>query len=418
MPVESLPAVHLDISSETGPLRQVVVHTPGVEMERVAPSSLPQLLFEDILWVEHARREHETMCRVFAKVIGHPDGVLQIDRLLLEAFRSSDARERFVDLLCRLLPERNFQAFERELAELGPEELTLFALSGVSALPINAQPLPNLLFTRDVAAVVLDHLVLSHPATAARTRESIIMRTVVEHHPAFEGIRDRVIKLPPGVTFEGGDLLVVSPDTVMVGHSERTSFGAITSLARVLFERTAIRRVLVVNLPKERSCMHLDTVFTFVSPAECVFFPPIMDQRGLGNVFTFTPGDGPDDLRCRLHDHVVDALEEAIGTPPRLIPCGGDDPLSQQREQWTDGANFFAIAPGVVIGYERNARTYEQMARNGYRVVTAEGFLSYHAESAFEHGEKIAIKLSGNELSRGRGGARCMTLPLARTRLA
>lgn len=406
--------IQLHVTSETGHLGQVIVHTPGSEMEQIAPENLPQVLFEDILWVEHARREHQLMCRVFETVIGRPGGVLQISDLLREAFASADAREDFVQQLCQLVPERNLQAFERELAELSPEALCAFALSGVSELPIVAPPLPNLLFTRDVAAVVGDHLVLSHPATAARARESTIMNVVVAHHPSFEAYRNHVIRLPRGVTFEGGDLLVVDERTVLVGHSERTSYGGVTSLTQALFARTGIRNVILVNLPKERWCMHLDTVFTFVSPDECVVFPPLIEGRGMGNVVRFEPGDAPDRLQVTVHEDVADALHAAQDRPVRFHACGGTDPLSQKREQWTDGANFFAIAPGVVIGYERNARTFDEMSRNGYRIVTAEGFLAYHAHSPYEYGERVAIKLDGHELSRGRGGPRCMTLPLAR----
>lgn len=414
MTKKNLDPGRLQITSETGPLQAVVVHTPGYEMERVAPEYLHELLFEDILWVEHARREHDVMCRIFETVIDRPGGVLQITDLLREVFDIEDARGEFVDGLCRVLPERNLQAFAKDLVALSPDALCRFALSGESVLPINAQPLPNLLFTRDVAAVVHDHMILSHPATAARARESVIMNTVVMHHAAFADVRDKVIRLPPGVTFEGGDLLVVDETTVLVGHSERTSFGGVTSLARQLFALTPIRRVIMVNLPKERWCMHLDTLFTFVSPNEVVSFPPIISLEGLGNVVSFAPGDDPEHLVCHVHPHVQGALESAIGSPVSMIPCGGEESLSQKREQWTDGANFFALAPGVVIGYERNARTYEQMSKHGFRIVSAEGFLSYNEESGYQAGERIAIKLDGHELSRGRGGPRCMTMPLAR----
>lgn len=244
------------------------------------------------------------------------------------------------------------------------------------------------------------------------------MNVIVSHHPGFAAYRDRVIRLPQGVTFEGGDLLVVSPDAVLVGHSERTSFGGIMSLVRALFARTGIRQAIVVNLPKERACMHLDTVFTFASPDECVVYPPLIGLRGLGNVVRLSPGDSPDDLRLHVHADLAEAIETVLDHPVRFHPCGGDDPLSQQREQWTDGANLFALAPGVVIGYERNARTFDVLGANGFRVVTADGFLAYHAESGYEPGDRIAIKLDGHELSRGRGGPRCMTLPLSRAPLS
>jgi len=415
--VSSLAPRRLAVTSETGRLQQVIVHTPGAEMERIAPAMLPTLLFEDIIWVEHARREHELMCRIFETVMPEPDGVLQMTDLLTETFASADAREDFVLNLCRAAPERNLQAFEKELVSMSPELLGRFALTGLSELPVVASPLPNLMFTRDVAAVVTDHLVLSHPATAARARESAIMNVIVSHHPGFAAYRDRVIRLPQGVTFEGGDLLVVSPDAVLVGHSERTSFGGIMSLVRALFARTGIRHVIVVNLPKERACMHLDTVFTFASPDECVVYPPLIGLRGLGNVVRLSPGESPDDLRLHVHDDLAEAIETVVDHRVRFYPCGGDDPLSQQREQWTDGANLFALAPGVVIGYERNARTFDVLGTNGFRVVTADGFLAYHAQSGYEPGDRIAIKLDGHELSRGRGGPRCMTLPLSRAAL-
>ncbi|MFT5145142.1 MAG: arginine deiminase, partial [Thalassolituus oleivorans] len=249
----------LHVTSETGHLKEVIVHTPGAEMALVSPDNLDELLFEDILFVGHAREEHLVMRSVFEKVIGGPGGVLEIADLLLTAFEDEDGRGAFVEQICAVMPERNLQAFAKDLISLGPKDLAHFALTGVSPLAIYAQPLPNLLFTRDVAAVVGDSLVLSHPATAARARESIIMNIVVSHHPRFAAHREKVIRLPRGVTFEGGDLLVASETAVVVGCSERTSFGGVVSLARALFARTAIEDVIVVNLPQQRSCMHLDT---------------------------------------------------------------------------------------------------------------------------------------------------------------
>ncbi|MFT7553676.1 MAG: arginine deiminase [Rhodothermales bacterium] len=404
----------LHVTSETGHLKEVIVHTPGAEMALVSPDNLDELLFEDILFVGHAREEHLVMRSVFEKVIGGPGGVLEIADLLLTAFEDEDGRGAFVEQICAVMPERNLQAFAKDLISLGPKDLAHFALTGVSPLAIYAQPLPNLLFTRDVAAVVGDSLVLSHPATAARARESIIMNIVVSHHPRFAAHREKVIRLPRGVTFEGGDLLVASETAVVVGCSERTSFGGVVSLARALFARTAIEDVIVVNLPQQRSCMHLDTVFTFAEPGLCVAYPPIIEAVGQNNVLRLRAGEADAKLNCEVYDGLKSALEDVMSRPFTFVSCGGGDPLNQQREQWTDGANFFALAPGVIIGYERNNRTFEEMSKHGYRVVSAESFLDYHDESEFDPSQKLAIKLEGNELSRGRGGPRCMTMPLAR----
>ncbi|OIP43203.1 MAG: arginine deiminase [Deltaproteobacteria bacterium CG2_30_63_29] len=404
----------LDIRSETDPLEQVIVHTPGEEMELVSPSALEQMLMEDILFVSQAKVEHQRMCAVFEEIVPRPGAVLQLSNLLREAFVEADARESFVEELCAVATDLNLQAFERELKSLDAQSLCRFALTGVSPLPIHANPLPNLMFTRDVACIVRDRIILSHPATGARRRESVIMRTVARHHPALLPYRNHIINLPAGVTFEGGDLLVVDEKTVLIGHSERSSFGAVMSVARELLDSTPIESIIVVNLPKKRACMHLDTVFTFISPDECVVYPPIIDVSGVNNVLRLTAGTDPKTFTCTMHYNLKEALEFVLQRPLTFYACGGRNRLNQEREQWTDGANFFALAPSVVIGYDRNSRTFEELRKAGYHVVSVDGFLSYHAESDFAHGEKIAIKLDGDELSRGRGGPRCMTMPLAR----
>ena len=413
----TIPSTPVGVTSETGRLEKVVVHTPGLEMDLVSPANREDLLFEDILFLDVARNEHEQMCSVFGTIIGDDDGVVQLSHLLLESFGKEEARRGFVDRVCRDNIELNLSAVRRELDALDPADLHRFALTGVSPLPVIAHPLPNLLFTRDLAATVGDHVILGHPATNARRREAAIMDTILSHHPMFEPIQDKIIRLPDGVTFEGGDLLVVSDRVVLIGHSERTTFGGVVTIARQLLERTTIEHVVLVNLPKKRWCMHLDTVFTFASHNECVIFPPLIELTGHGNVVHFQSagGAGSDGHLLTDVDHSLKSvLEHLLERDLTFIPCGGHSLLQQQREQWTDGSNFFAPMDGVVLGYERNDRTFAMMEEHGYRVVTADGFLSYYSSGSFDGDEKIAIKLEGKELSRGRGGPRCMTMPIRR----
>lgn len=402
------------ITSETAPLRQVIVHTPGRELELIPPGSRLELLFDDILYVDHAQREHRRMCAVFEKVTGGRGGVLQLSDLLKEALASEEARHEFVEQMCRIARVTNLQAFEKELKQLTPKELHRFALTGELPLPIHIPPVPNLMFTRDLAVVVHDHILISYPATAARQRESIIITTILRHHPGFAGVRDRIIELPKGITFEGGDVLVASPDTVLIGHSERTSVTGVMAAAEALFERTPVENVIMVDLPRRRSYMHLDTVCTFTMPEQCVVFPPLFDEDRTGNVVHLTKQEEPGRFTCQVRVNLQDTLGDVLGHRPEFIPCGGADTLNQEREQWTDGANLFAIAPGVVIGYERNHRTFEALASYGYDVLTAEAFLRELDDAPLPAGAKIAIKLEGTELSRGRGGPRCMTLPIRR----
>ena len=403
----------LHVSSETAPLRQVVVHTPGEEMQLVSPENKLDLLFDDLLFTERAQEEHDVMCRLFEAMVGQPDAVLQISTLLRETFDAEDARHEFIELLAKRLPERNFEAYGQELKKLSPDELHRFALTGQSSLRLTTNPLPNLMFTRDLAAVVGGHVILSHAATLARARESIIIRIIFRHHPRFAGLQDRIIELPADVSFEGGDLLVVNEKLVLIGQSERTSLGGVMAATRELIERTSVEHVLMVNLPKARYCMHLDTVFTFASEDECVVFPPIIEDEA-HNVMDLTGAGEPGEFHMKVWPSLKIALEALTEHSYTFINCGGDDPISQRREQWTDGANLFALAPGVVVGYERNQVTYDALRDHGYHVVEAEAFLAYHAGNPLKSSQKIAIQLRGHELSRGRGGPRCMTMPILR----
>lgn len=404
----------LHISSEINPLRQVVVHTPGEEMRLVSPENKLDLLFDDILFTDRAQQEHAVMCQLFRSVVDEPDAVLQIGDLLREAFEREDARYEFVELLAERIPERNFEAYEGELKKLSPDELHRFALTGQSPLKLTTQPVPNLMFTRDLSAVVGEHVLLSHAATLARARESIIIRIVLCHHPRFASVQSNIIELPSHVSFEGGDLLVVDDKTVLIGQSERTSLGGVMAVTQELLDHTSVEHVLMVNLPKERYCMHLDTVFTFASEDECVVFPPIIEEDRQ-NVMHITASSEPGKFTFEILPNLKTALTELTGRDYTFIQCGGEELINQRREQWTDGANLFALAPGFVVGYERNQLTYDVLRERGYHVVEAQAFMNYHGGNPVASGQKVAIQLRGHELSRGRGGPRCMTMPILRS---
>ena len=412
-PVRATDIGPLHVFSEIAPLRQVVVHTPGEEMRLVSPENKLDLLFDDILFTDRAQEEHRAMCHLFREVVDEPDAVLQISDLLREAFEQEDARYEFIELLAKRIPERNFAAYEQELKKLSPDELHRFALTGQSPLTVTTQPVPNLMFTRDLSAVVGEHVILSHAATLARARESIIIRIVFRHHPRFAGVQDRLIELPPHVSFEGGDLLVVNEKLVLIGQSERTSLGGVMAVTQELLARTSIEHVLMVNLPKERYCMHLDTVFTFASADECVVFPPIIEQERQ-NVMHITATDTPGKFHLEIWPNLERALSSLTERSYTFIHCEGEELINQRREQWTDGANLFALAPGFVVGYERNLLTYDALREHGFHVVEVEAFMNYHAGNPLASDQKVALQLRGHELSRGRGGPRCMTMPIVR----
>ncbi len=403
----------LSVTSETGRLKGVIVHTPGREVSLVNPEIKDELLFDDIIYEEDARREHLDMLRTLKAAMPNDGEIFEITDLFLECFHSEDARRAFIADLIQRLPEKNLHTVKNDLVHLSPEELLRFAIEGTTPgiKGFALLPAPNLLFTRDLAAIAGNSILLSRPARKARLREALLMENLVKYHPLFSEIKEHTILTGHQASIEGGDVLVPSKDVVLIGMSERTSFSGLMAATRGLLNQ-GVKHVLAVDIPKQRSSMHLDTIFTFASENECVVFPPAISERR-DNVVALSDGNGV--IQSRTMPSLKEALEELLGHDFTFINCGGDDRTNQFREQWTDGANVFALAPGIIIGYERNTNTFAVLQEHGYQLMDQYEFIDEYQNKEFDPTDKkLAISFQGHELCRGRGGARCMTLPIAR----
>ena len=281
-------------------------------------------------------------------------------------------------------------------------------------------PLPNYFFQRDPQVVLGDRVLVSAMATAARRREPLLARAIFTFHPELAaGGRLIDVEVPehdasyPFRNLEGGDLLVPSPEVVLLGISERTNRWGVEYLAEYLRrEQTAFRRLIVVELPHRRSYMHLDTVFTVIDRGLCLGYRPVVEPGTQESAHVYQVDLEARQLSFSVRRSLRRALAEA-GLEVELVPCGGGaDVLDQEREQWTDGANAFAIAPGVIVLYRRNRRTCEELAARGWRIVGEEE-VEDGSEPVLGCGPTV-VTLEGNELSRARGGPRCMTMPLER----
>jgi arginine deiminase len=418
------------VNSEVERLRRVVVHPPGPAHERMMPEHIvpesPQyLLFDDLVDVPAAQAEHRELCEVLSSVAE----VVYLQELLAEVLQASSARASLVEAVAGLhrLPD----SAQRAMCAMSGADLAATMVVGTLGGAVDGQPLfhpaPNLIFTRDLAAVVGELVIVGNASKRARQRETLMSWAVVGAHPVFgEGAVSRVSqRVHEGggsapLTVEGGDVLVISSSLVCIGASERTSWAMIIALADELLD-SGFTRVLVVEMPKQRSSMHLDTVFTMASWDTGVVYSPLLERGGreeakairLRRVGSATVVE---DLDCHLFEAL--ALE---GHPLSAIQCGGGHPIHARREQWTDGANYVALGPGVVIGYARNRHTAKEMAQAGFEVITPARFLAVVAQdfggdggALIDSGRRIAVHLTGSELSRGRGGPRCLTMPLWR----
>ena len=420
----------IKVVSEVGRLRSVVIHPPGPAMERmlpehIDPASPSYLLFDDLVDVRAAADEHEQLCDVLASVAE----VVPFQRLLADTLEDSARRSSLVADIAVLEGLTDQQA--GQLDALDAPALAASLVAGTVGGRVDGEhvfaPAPNLIFTRDLAAVVGDTIVVGNANKAARRRETMLSWAVFEGHPRFA--EARIAKSSTRVhqaggsaplTIEGGDVLVISEDIACIGASERTSWAMIIRLATELLTQ-GLKQVLVVEMPKQRSSMHLDTVFTLTDRGAGVVYPPLLEPGGSEEAKVLSLTRSADQTVVADGDHhLLAALAEA-GHPIDVVMCGGGHPVHARREQWTDGANYVALGPGVVVGYARNHRTAVAMGEAGFEIMSPAGYLATlsgdfqgDVDALFESGRRIAVHLVGSELSRGRGGPRCLTCPIWR----
>ncbi|MEX1310611.1 MAG: arginine deiminase family protein [Candidatus Sulfomarinibacteraceae bacterium] len=420
----------VQVTSEIGRLRRVLVHEPGVEVDRMVPPMMEELLFDDILFGERARDEHGRFRRLL-QVLGID--VVEAAELLRETLAADDAREWLWRMMLPQLPPDLRGATPRDadgmLDAVVGGLLTDTRGGGIEVQDIfRLAPIPNWCFQRDPQVVLGSGVVFSAMATAARWREGIVARAIFRFHPELGStpvIHDPMRPDPGYEEFfgyhrprlEGGDMLVLSPDVVALGVSERTNSLAADSLARALARMDDGPRWLeVVHLPKRRAYMHLDTVFTPADRDSALAFPPVICGGGPQLAETYEVDLHGEDLTPIHRGCLLDTIRKR-GIDLELIPCGGADPVAQQREQWTDGANTLALAPGVITLYDRNVATADELDRRGWRVVTAEDVLLGREEVSLDGTRKTCLLLASNEISRARGGPHCLSHPLHRDEL-
>lgn len=419
----------IQVASEVGRLRKVLLHEPGLEVDHMVPATMDELLFDDVLFGDRAREEHALFRRALQLLDVE---VVEATDLLTETLEQEPARAWVTELL----PPEPSKSLEARFREAGPEELAVMLTAGVRREEHDGEgievgdlfevpPLPNWCFQRDPQVLLGSGVLFGAMASSARHREAVLSRAVFQFHPDLTSVP--VLHDPlkhrgahgflgedARPYLEGGDVLVLSPQVMAVGQSERTNRVAIQGLMRELARRDDVPRWLfLVELPHRRAYMHLDTVITPIDRNAALVYPPVILS------------DGPEAARIYEVDlHASEPVPQTVepllfalgrrGLDFEPILCGGRDPLRQQREQWTDGANTLAVAPGVIFLYERNVGTAEELARHGFRIVDAEDLAVGREEVDADAGRRVVIVLPSHELSRARGGPHCLTHPMVR----
>ena len=393
------------VTSEVGRLRTVLLHRPGPELSRLTPRNSADLLFDGLPWVGRAQEEHDG----FASALRERGvEVLYLTDLLVETLDVPEARRAVVEsaVAPTVVGPQLATVLRRWLGDLPSDELAGVLSAGLTheELPAHGadgvvarlaahgefvvRPLPNLLFTRDSSVWVDDHVAVTSPSMHARARERTLTGAIYAHHPRFSGTPLLYGGSQEEAWFEGGDVLVMAPGVVAIGTGQRTTPAGVEAFALRAFAAGIAHTVLAVPIAQERATMHLDTICTMVDRDAVVMFPAVADTLSACTV----TADGEEGLRVTEPAPFLEAAAAAMGIDHLRTIDTGLDPVTAEREQWDDGNNTLALAPGLVVAYERNVVTNHALERAGIEVV----------------------RIAGSELGSGRGGPRCMSCPVLR----
>ncbi|GAA4837615.1 arginine deiminase family protein [Algivirga pacifica] len=472
----------LHVSSEVGTLRKLMIHSPDEGIGKVIPTKAQEWLFEDIIHVETMRsKEYDLYIKLLLYFLDyekihqqisdadHPenkrnfykpdkeeyflsDKVIEPQYLLSEILDMRDVRNRLVASICAY--EETSYHTQEELLEIPSKILARTLISGI--MPDGSMifpPIPNFIFTRDIGIMINDHILLNKPAKAARARESILAKYIFHNHPMFATYKDNIIEVnepkdfflldneelsKSRITLEGGDIMTIAPNHLLVGVSERTSLHAASMLVQIMHERNVVEKVTVIRIPAKRAYMHIDTTFTQVKRNLWVMFGSFskqgMEQEQRGFIRSLVGEQNSDHLEIlqyvkgedyntpKRFTYLEDLLDDISqndlhSTEPTEFIYSGDNQFPYgRREQWTDSCNVLAIKEGVVIGYDRNDKTSEGFRKKGMTVIDAAELLDKFDREELhpDQVENTLILLPSAELSRARGGSHCMSMPLFR----
>ena len=408
----------INVTSEIKPLKEVLVHRPGKELLNLTPDTLQRLLFDDIPFLKVAQDEHDEFVQILRD---NGIKVFYLEDLMAETLDlNPEIKEKFLKQFIKeagvTTPKYRDLLFEYLMTYEDNKEFVLKTMEGIKISELDrekrvmekslvdlvteetsfiADPMPNLYFTRDPFASIGNGISLNKMYSVTRCRETIYAEYIFNYHPKFKGQVEKYFDRYNDCHIEGGDVLNLNDHVLAIGISQRTEAAAIDLIAKNIFKNPncKIDTILAFNIPNSRAFMHLDTVFTQIDVDKFTYHPGIMDTL---QVFEITEGDDPnsdEDLNVKeINDSLENILSHYLGIPITLIPCAGGDDVASQREQWNDGTNTLCIAPGVVVVYNRNNITNDVLRSHGIKV----------------------IEMSSAELSRGRGGPRCMSMPLYR----
>ncbi|QXV64555.1 amidinotransferase [Mucilaginibacter sp. 21P] len=468
----------LDVTSEIGNLKALLVHSPDSGLGKVVPSKAQDWLFEDIVHLETMRRkEYDYYIKLLMyfldpdKIKGklseidsaasdraffkpdnagfhNSDKVIEIQTLLSDILKQVDIRKKLVASVCAI--ENCTYRLQLQLIDTDPVELAKIFISGsLNDDTMIFAPIPNLIFTRDIGIAINNFMLLNKPAKKARSRETLLVRYIFFNHPLFAAYRDNILEIPdtvqhflrPGeeqeqkTTLEGGDVMMVSPQHLLIGCSERTSISGANEAIKLLFANNVVNKVTVVKIPHKRDYMHIDTVFTQVKrntwvmlkslsitePAQSEHEPinwfADKKDKDKPEIVQFENGQKPRTFDS-LEDLLTDISKNDLGCAGdvKFIYSGNNEFPFDAREQWTDSCNLLALKDGVVLGYDRNNKTVEAFKKNGFKVLNVKSVLQKLENDELDPTtmKDTLILMPSAELSRARGGFHCMSMPLTR----